>query len=160
MNKMHYFSHQGVSNLKNSHFRMFGSLKIDLDIVWVHRLLSRLDMSLGKSTNTHGVLQQPLEHYLQPPKAKQLRKKTYLFRFVHISLQKRGFLPNDCLALSGCEKCSNGCCHTTCVFVDLLRPISIRKSKRRAHTMSRSIFRDPNVRNWLFFRFDTPWWEK
>ena len=71
-----------------------------------------------------------------------------------ISLQKRGFLPSDCLDLGGCEKCSSGCCHTTCVFVDLLRLISIRESKQCAHTMSRSIFRDPNVRKWRFFRFD------
>ena len=79
-----------------------------------------------------------------------------IMHFAHVSLQKGGFLPSDCLVLSGCKKCSSGCCNTPCVFVDLLRLISIRESKRCAHTMSRSIFRDPNVRKWIFFRFDTP----
>ena len=47
-------------------------------------------------------------------------------------------------------------CNTSCVFIDLLKLISIRESKRCAHTMPRSVFRDPNVRKWLFFSFDTP----
>ena len=98
--------------------------------------------------------------------AKNMLKKSEITKIRHflgwgccnssISLQKRGFLPSACLALGGCKKYSSGCCHTTCVFVDLLRLISIRESKQCAHTMSRSIFRDPNVRKWRFFRFDTP----
>ena len=73
------FASEGVSNLKNSHLRTFGSLKFALDIVRAHRLLSRIDMGISKSTNTHVVRQQPFENFYSHLKPNSHLAKILIF---------------------------------------------------------------------------------
>ena len=59
------------------------------------------------------------------------------------------------MALSGAKKFSVGHHHLTCVFVSLLRIISIRKNKREGLTILQSPSKNANVRRRWFFKFHT-----
>ena len=59
------------------------------------------------------------------------------------------------MALSGAKKFSVGHHHLTCVFVSLLRIISIRKNKREGLTTLQSQSKIANVRRRWFFKFHT-----